>query len=204
MLQRAVDIWRSAVGSDHPGLAQALINLANVRLRLEDYAGSERDLREAVAIEERLHAEHPTLALALINLGSLLADQGRVDEGFPILERGQKMVESTRGPDHPDRTLGRAMIGIAHLARGDAEAAAAALEDSWARRDEAFSLTTRSELPHIAFSLARALRLGNKDPDRAEALAREALRRLDEQPASSYTRRQRREIEAWLQPTPAP
>jgi tetratricopeptide (TPR) repeat protein/predicted Ser/Thr protein kinase len=203
MLERAVDIWRRGVTGDHPQLAQALVNLGSIRVRLDDFERGEAAMREGVAIEERLHAEHPTLAMGLLTLGSLLAERGRADEGLALLERGRAMLETTRGADHPDRVFGQALIGIAHLARGDAAAAIPDLEAAWARREDADSLAARSELPRIGLGLARALRDTGSDPARAEAVARDALQRLDELPRTRANRRQQQEIEDWLAGIPA-
>ena len=75
LCEDALRIQESAVGPDHPKLAQTLTSLASVHYALREYADAQPLYRRAHAIREKsLGANHLDSALALRNL-ALVAGQ---------------------------------------------------------------------------------------------------------------------------------
>ncbi len=112
LAQQALAIYEKALGPDHPNVAAALNNLAELYRNQGRYAEAEPLYKRALAIWEKARGpDHPNVAAALNNLALLYAHQGRYAEAEPLFKRSQAIHEKARGPDHPD--VAQSLNGLA-------------------------------------------------------------------------------------------
>ena len=103
MYKRALAIEEKALGPDHPDVAVALNNLADLYQAQGRYADAEPLYKRALAIREKtLGPDHPDVAISLNNLAELYRAQGRYADAEPLYKRALAIREKTLGPDHPD------------------------------------------------------------------------------------------------------
>ncbi len=93
--QRALVLYEEALGHDHPHVATALGNLAELYRRQGRYVNAEPLFRRALAIEERaLGPDHPDAARALANLAVLCKDEARYSDAEVVLfKRSLAIIE---------------------------------------------------------------------------------------------------------------
>jgi tetratricopeptide (TPR) repeat protein len=102
LLQRALHIYETAYGPDHPHVAATLVNLAWVLRDLGEPATARPLLQRALHIDETAYGpDHPNVANALHNLAAVLRDLGEPAAARPLYERALHIVETAYGPDHP-------------------------------------------------------------------------------------------------------
>jgi tetratricopeptide (TPR) repeat protein len=137
----------------------------------------------AVADLLRSQPGHSDLGTMLDGQGRCQARRGQLRPALALYQRSLAITEKAFGPRHSD--LGPTLIdvGDAELGVGDAAAAVAAFE-------RAVAVLGKAEIDPLEpaeaeLGLARALRAAHAQPERAEALARDARRVLL---ASPYTR----------------
>ena len=69
LFRQALEIWKKALGEDHPDYAPSLNNLAALYQAMGDYARAEPLFREALEIRKKaLGEDHPDYAESLNNL----------------------------------------------------------------------------------------------------------------------------------------
>jgi tetratricopeptide (TPR) repeat protein len=100
--RRALEIWSSTLGPEHPQVAtarNALAQLLRVRMSL---AEAESLLKGAATIRAAtLGSEHPQLAITLHNLAEVVHLQGKYAEARPLSRRALAISETVLGPEHP-------------------------------------------------------------------------------------------------------
>jgi CHAT domain-containing protein/Tfp pilus assembly protein PilF len=112
--QRVLSIRERELGPNHPDVAVALDNLANLYRIQGRHADAESLLQRSLEIREQaLGSDDPDLAGTLLNLGALYLDQDRDAEAEPLLLRALAIWENAFGPDHPD--VARAVNNLAGL-----------------------------------------------------------------------------------------
>ena len=93
---------KKALGPDHPYVAGALNNLAEMYLNQGHYAEAEPLFKRSLSIREKgLGPDHPDVANSLNNLAELYRSQGRYAEAKPLSKRSLSIREKALGPDHP-------------------------------------------------------------------------------------------------------
>ena len=93
----------ASCGNDHPNVAAALNNLAQLLQDTNRLAEAEPLMRRALAIDEKSYApDHPDVAIDLNNLGQLLKATNRLAEAEPLMRRALAIDEKSYVPDHPD------------------------------------------------------------------------------------------------------
>jgi len=103
LFQRALDIYETALGPDHPDTATSLNNLATLYYSQGRYGEAEPLLQRTLDIRETaLGPDHPDTANSLNNLAGLYDSQGRYGKAEPLLQRTLDIRETALGPDHPD------------------------------------------------------------------------------------------------------
>jgi len=159
--------------SEHPRYSAALAVAAGRAHMQGRQDVAERRCDEALAAAQRLGAE-PSIAIWLVRINVALA-QGHADQA---VEHGRKAVALSRARAEPV-WLRQALAGstLAHAMIGDT---AAALPEA----EEVVDMTHRLPNPHIAPLAMAAFALGDADPERALALARQAVELA---PAGSHT-----------------
>ena len=100
--RRALVIQERNSGPDHPYVAQALSDLAQLLvLTSSRFSEAEQLLRRALTIQETsLGPNHAYVANTLTGLAQLLQATNRFSEAEPLYRRALAIRESTFGPDH--------------------------------------------------------------------------------------------------------
>ena len=102
-MRRVISILEKSLGENHPNVATALNNLAQLSKdtnRLED---AEPLMRRALEIDEAAYGpDHPDVARDINNLALLLYDTIRLEEAEPLIRRALAIDEAAYGPDHPE------------------------------------------------------------------------------------------------------
>ena len=112
LFRRALEIDEAASGPDHPSVATALNNLAELLRATNRLAEAEPLYRRALEIYEAAYGpDHPNVATGLNSLAFLLKDTNRLAEAEPLMRRALEIYEATLGPDHP-----RFAAGLSNLA----------------------------------------------------------------------------------------
>jgi serine/threonine-protein kinase len=159
-------------------------------------AEAESHLRRGIELAEGLLAEDPgsasyqgQLAYALTQTGNLLLKQGRAPEAVPLLRRGLE-IQDRIARDQPRSVRHRGALGTALRGVGRAESAAghpAAARDAFDRARE-IDATLAETYPLVRYNLAcdLALMIPVSEPDRREALERDAIAALRQAIADGY------------------
>ncbi len=173
LMRRALAITEKIYGPDHPNVATALNNLAQLLGDTNRFAEAEPMMRRVLAIDESHGPDHPDVARALNNLAGLLQDANRLAEAEPLMRRALAIDEKIYGPDHPCVAI--ALNNLAGLLRNTNRFAEA---EPLMRR--ALAITEKiygPDHPRVALSLnnlAQLLRDTNRLAE-AEPLMRRAL-----------------------------
>jgi len=175
LLRRALAIDEHSYGPDHPNVATALNNLAELLEATNRLAEAEPLLRRALAIwENSLGANHPNVASARNNLAGPLYAANRLAEAEPLLRRALAIDERCSGPQHPH--VARDLNNLAELLRASNRLAEA--EPLYRR---ALAINERSYGPdhpevaiylnNLALLLSATNRLAEAEPRYRRALA---------------------------------
>ncbi len=112
--ERAIEIDRSALGSDHPHIATRYNNLAVVVQNLGNFQRAEELYKEALRLNERAYGErHPDTAAIKGNYGALLLREGKLDEAEPLLRADLDIMLSLYGAAHYN--VGYTRVSLAML-----------------------------------------------------------------------------------------
>jgi tetratricopeptide (TPR) repeat protein len=129
LLERALSVYQTAVGSDDPQVAGNLHSLGFVLRDQGDLTGARSHLERAVSIQEAtLGRDHVEVGLTLETLGRVLRDQGDLADARAQHERADRILTAALGPDH--RWAGRNLdyLGLVLRDGGDLANARAQLE----------------------------------------------------------------------------
>ncbi|HRC87100.1 MAG TPA: tetratricopeptide repeat protein, partial [Thermoanaerobaculia bacterium] len=95
-------IDEASYGPEHPNVATALNNLAQLLKATNRLGEAEPLMRRALAIDEASFGpEHPAAARDLNNLAQLLKATNRLGEAEPLMRRALEIDEASYGPEHP-------------------------------------------------------------------------------------------------------
>jgi tetratricopeptide (TPR) repeat protein len=112
LLQRALTVWETVLGLDHPRVAVVLGNLGEVAMRLGRLEQATVHLTRAIALKERaLDEDHPSLAFPLTVLGKVLIERGDAAAARLHLERALSLREANPGVGR--RLLAETQFGLA-------------------------------------------------------------------------------------------
>jgi tetratricopeptide (TPR) repeat protein len=94
--QRALAIYDTALGANHPSFADSLVNLAALYMVQGRYADAEPLMKRALTIHEKaLGANHLSVGLGLNNLGRLYWQQRRYGEAEGLPSMREHKVPTT-------------------------------------------------------------------------------------------------------------
>jgi CHAT domain-containing protein/Tfp pilus assembly protein PilF len=114
LAQRTLAIVERALGPEHPNVATALNNLADLYQAQGRYPEAVPLYKRSLAIwEKALGPDHPDVALSLNNLAGLYLTQGRYADVEALFKRSLAIREKTLGLDHPD--VAQALNNLAGL-----------------------------------------------------------------------------------------
>jgi tetratricopeptide (TPR) repeat protein len=148
--ERAIEIKKNILGSNHPEVAVSLNNLAIILNIIGDFAGARPLFEQALAIREQaLPPDHPEVARSLNNLANLLRNIGNFTEAKPLYERALRIREKTFGPDHPEVAITLNNLAILLKDMGDYAGARLLYERTLTIREK----TLGPEHPEVAIAL---------------------------------------------------
>jgi non-specific serine/threonine protein kinase/serine/threonine-protein kinase len=103
ILERALAVKESNLGTAHPDVASTLYNLGVLHRREERYDTAGALLSRALGIRETaLGSDHPSVARTLNSLAIIYTLQEKTDSAETLYRRSLAQKEQTLGPDHPD------------------------------------------------------------------------------------------------------
>jgi len=166
----ALDLYREGLGPEHPRVALAIGNIANIKIVQGEYAEAESLYTEGLALSERaLGPDHRQCGVFLFNLGRLQHAMGDEPAAQASFARALEIFEATLGPQHPFVSLVIGTRADVWIAEGNFVQAAEAAETSLVIKRAALG----DDHPNLAATLrtlARA-RIGLGDyPAAGEAL----------------------------------
>jgi hypothetical protein len=174
LLQRALAIDEASYGSDHPNVATALNNLAQLLHDTNRLEEAEPLMRRALAIDEASYGiEHPNVAGSLNNLAQLLKATNRLADAETLMRRALAIDEASYGPDQPE--VARDLSNLASLLYATNRLAEA--EPLMRRVVWNFEISLGNEHPNVAAALNNLAQLlqATKRPAEAEPLMLRAL-----------------------------
>ena len=149
-IKRSLAIFERVLGPDHPDVAQALNNLAELYRAQGRYADAEPFYKRSLAtLEKALGPDHPDVAVSLNNLAELYRAQGRYTDAEPLYQRSLAIFERVLGPDHPNVALSLNNLAELYHAQGRYSDAAPLYKRSLAIREKALG----PDHPDVAVSL---------------------------------------------------
>jgi serine/threonine-protein kinase len=156
LLTAALARRQSALGAEHPDVANGLVALGLLHVDRAEYAEAERLVRQGLDLSRRTRpADHPDVTGATAALGRVLQERGAYDSAIVVQEQGVRLLGDSVSAD-----LAAALAGLAtsHFFAG--------------HYDTADSLNQR------ALAMRRAIH-GDRHPLVAEILADLAASRFD-------------------------
>lgn len=118
-------------------VAQALGVLGAARFRASEIEASAEALREALALQRKLHGEaHTSTARAMHDLGVVVLQQGGAQEAAELFEGALGTREALLGKRHPDVADSRFNLGIALRRLGQPDRAGAMIDEAVAMQRE--------------------------------------------------------------------
>jgi CHAT domain-containing protein/tetratricopeptide (TPR) repeat protein len=98
LFRQALQVYRAALGEDHPHFASSLNNLALPYEAMGDHAAALPLFRQALQVyRAALGEDHPHFASSLNNLGGLYAAMGRPLEALPLMEQAAAVQDRMLG-----------------------------------------------------------------------------------------------------------
>src|SRR5688572_7515431 len=193
-MSRAVELWRTSRGAEHPIVGHGLMNMAHLLLHSGRPAEAAASAEAAIAALTRAHGErHLSLKTAHENAGAAYRALGRRADARAALERALAIGEASYGTDSPTLNDPLTDLGRVALAEGDRRGAAALLERALALARP--GVTPPYDFGETELALARALwDLGAQQ--RARELARAAVDHFAQ--AGEKGADERAEASAWL------
>jgi CHAT domain-containing protein/Tfp pilus assembly protein PilF len=149
--QRVLTIREKTLGRNHPDVAIALDNLANLYRLQGRYADAEPLLQRSLAIREQtLGHDDPDIAGSLLNLAALYLDQSRYADAEPLLQQSLAIWEKAFGRDHPDVALALNNLASLYVNEGRYADAEPLLQQSLSINEK----TLGGDHPNVADSLS--------------------------------------------------
>jgi serine/threonine protein kinase len=172
---KALNIYRSAVGSHNLQVAATLNGLADAAVWKSDYPLAEHYEREALSIfQEMVSRNHPDNAVALATLGAILTQRGKYTEAEQVLNEALQIERNVFGADNPRIAATEADLGILYDREGDSARAVTATQTALKiTRDRLGSnhYMTGYYLDALANLYSRANDLPTAEADARQALA---------------------------------
>ncbi|HEY5911760.1 MAG TPA: serine/threonine-protein kinase [Verrucomicrobiae bacterium] len=149
--REALAMVKALEGEVHPTVARLTGNLAiTLLIQQRDLAAAEAMQREALALNRKLYGEvHPAVAEALGNVGTVLMEEGEVEEAERSYRQALEMRRKLFSGHHPDVILSLEQLAQLYVVRNDLAEGEKALEEVLALQQQAFG----EEHPEIASSL---------------------------------------------------
>jgi serine/threonine protein kinase/Tfp pilus assembly protein PilF len=175
LYNKALNIYRSAVGNQSLQVAATLNGLADASAWMSDYPLAEHYQREALSIfQETVSRNHPDNAVALANLGSILTQRGKYREAEQVLNEALQIERNVFGADNQRIAATEADLGTLYDQEGDSNRAIAATQIALRITRDRLGAThymTGYYLDALANLYLRAGDLATAEADARQALA---------------------------------
>jgi CHAT domain-containing protein/tetratricopeptide (TPR) repeat protein len=148
--KQVLALRETALGPDHPDVAQSLNELARLYRAQGRYADAEPLYVRAITIfEKALGPDHPWVGTSVNSLAVLYYTQGRYAEAEPLYKRSLALREKALGPDRPD--VGASLNNLAALYRDQGRYAEA--EPLYKRTITIFEKALGADHPNVGSAL---------------------------------------------------
>lgn len=129
-LDESLRINRLALGDEHPYVANDLLSIGTLRLRLGDFRGAMAPLRESLdVLEAAKDPNHIQIGIARGAYGEALAGVGDAESAESEMQRALAILEAGAKPDPHEQALVWECLARLGLDRGEPAAALSAIEE---------------------------------------------------------------------------
>jgi tetratricopeptide (TPR) repeat protein len=129
-LKQGLRLTERAFGARHAQMVQVLNSLGALSLAMHQRKDAERSFKKAIALADRLGLEDAVAAIALGNLATLYEQQRDWRRARDLHVRALRIMEASRGPNHPQTAAILANLGIAYFWQGKLDEAERVLRRS--------------------------------------------------------------------------
>ena len=138
LYQRALTMYETNLGPDHPDVADVLCNWSSMLTQQGHYAQARPLLQRALAIIKKEHGpNHAEAVGSLQGLAALHREEGRYAEALPLFQQVLAIREAT--PEHPEKlTQALRYLGETFCSLGNLSAARPLLERALAMAEATF------------------------------------------------------------------
>lgn len=175
LLQQVIQIREQFLGPEHPDVALALCNLAELYGEQTKDEQAEPLFQRALSIQEKARGlDHPHVANPLFGLARLALRQGKYGQAESLFQRALQIREQALGPDHPDVANVLNSLGILSYRRGEYNQAEQLYRRTLQIREQALGVNH----PDVATVLSNLAILFSESgqPEQAELLYQQAIR----------------------------
>jgi lipopolysaccharide biosynthesis regulator YciM len=118
--ERMPELWKQALGEDHPDYAASLNNLGRLYDSTLEYARAEPLYEQAADIRRKiLGEEHPLYATSLNFLAELYVKMGDYARAQPLNVQARDIFKKVLGEEHPDYAMSLNDLAVLYEATGD-------------------------------------------------------------------------------------
>lgn len=156
LAEKAVEIDRRTLGTQHPDSARSLDNLGVTLYGLAEFSDAEQAHRNALKIARgSLEPDHSLVLSALNNLGAVLTAREAFDEAEKVLRESLAIREDRFGRNSAEVAVARYQLGVLAGSQGNYSEAqqhfqsALSIRRSSLGEDHPLSLLTRSSLADV-------------------------------------------------------
>ncbi len=122
LAERALSIQERTLGPEHPGIVNAINNLALLYRAADDYATAETLFERVLEITtDTLGPRDPAIAITINNLGMLYWEQGDYARAAEYLNKALSIWERSLGPDRPEVASSLSNVASLYRKSGDFE-----------------------------------------------------------------------------------
>jgi serine/threonine protein kinase len=174
LLERALDIGRRTLGSEHVRVAQSLNDLGVLQRQAGNAAASEPLLAESLAVRRRLLGSYDKdVAVTLVELARTMKDLGRAAESEAPTREALEIRKKVFGEEHRQTAVSKNELARLWWERGDLAGAEALYRDALATNERVLG----HDHPNTGANKASLATLLNAKGDSlaAEKLFRESL-----------------------------
>jgi tetratricopeptide (TPR) repeat protein len=119
-LQESLAIQEKEFGSNHPAVANSLLNLGTLYQAMGRYQEAEVAYQRALAAQEKIYGpEHPEVSDSLSRIGHVYLDMGRLDEAARLFQRVLSIRERALGPGDAGVARSLSDLAVVYDAQGD-------------------------------------------------------------------------------------
>ncbi|CAF1648639.1 unnamed protein product [Adineta ricciae] len=147
--EKALEIDKKALPSNHPDLAQSYNNIGAVYYNMAEYSKALSFYEKALGIREKtLPSNHPDLATSYNCIGTVYTNMGEYSKALSFYEKALGIREKTLPSNHPSLATSYNNIGLVYMNMGEYSKALSFYEKALEIREK----TLPSNHPNLATS----------------------------------------------------